>query len=384
MSSQLVLAPTGHPGVPADTVILTVEVEAQNCIVPDGSTVAKHLEELKSDGLTVPISRLVAYAGIHYRGTAKDYWRIGDGRACIQGAWQDICNWNPHSEVDSAGKSRLVFNVNKNSRRQANLAEVMAVGVGLVVATKIYDMPYRFWRPTPGLLRYDFRGPAAGGAELQLEVRGRSGGKLGNAQEEVHRKFGENPSMARQLGAIFATRTSADVSYPDLILLDPKKDGLSAQLQHQQYRSLLEHYAFFFLGQGFTDFGDRLRTLASVSDTEFDLFLANGDDLLRKARVKRVSFRVESYTFSGTAFQGVAWPRHIAPPTPDVDFSSGCFYFGIWTKAVDALCEGQLEDLADMTTAEEIYVDGAKVYIILDDATALAWAPTNEQLMRMA
>jgi hypothetical protein len=220
--------------------------------------------------------------------------------------------------------------------------------------------------------------------DLRVEARGRFEGKLGGAKAEVRKKFGSNTSFARQLGVIFSPRTSLIGSFPDIILLDPESDGMPDESAHREYRSLLLHYVHFFSRQNFDDFACRLTTLAQASDEDFEGYLQNGDDDLRRARVKRTAFHLENEEFVGTAWGGVAWPAGLGGGAGlDVDFSAGCFYWGIWTKVLSALREGQLQDIVNMDAREETYVDRLRVYIVLDDATALAWAPTEEELLAM-
>lgn len=383
MSSRLVLAPTKHPPVPEQEVRLTVAVDSTTCGAPTDPGILGRLQQYESGGFRVPIARIVAYAGIHYEGEAQDHWGVGEGRARIQSAWQDICNWNPRAELDRTSAPRLVFDQRPNSRRQANFSEVIAVGAGLVVAAAFYEMPYRFWRPTPGLSPYDFRAPGPAGMELQLEVRGRFEGNLGDAKAQVRKKFGANAFLARQLGVIFAPRTDVEASHPDLTLLDPENNGMPAATAKQDLRALLLHYVPFFARQNFDDFADRLRALAALPDADFDAYLNQGDPVLRAARVRRTAFRFEGEEFVGTAWSGVAWPKGLIELQTDVDLSSGCFYWGIWTRVLDALREGQLQDIADMETSVGTYTEGQLIYVLLDDATALAWAPTQEALLAM-
>lgn len=74
MSSRLQLAPTDHPQVPEDEVIFTVKVDKTFCNLPSDGYLIKRLEGLESNGMIAPISRIVAYSGLQYRGAARDYW----------------------------------------------------------------------------------------------------------------------------------------------------------------------------------------------------------------------------------------------------------------------------------------------------------------------
>ncbi len=382
MSSRLTLAPSKHPSVPESTVRLRVDVDESTCATsPD---IDRKLAGYKLSGFNVPISRIVAYAGIHYDGEAQDYWDIGQARAQIQSAWQDICNWEPRRELDSNGIGRLAFSQCVNSRRQANFSEVIAVGAGLAVGAIFYDLPYRFWRPTPGLSPYDFRAPGPNGSEIQLEVRGRFDGQgIAQAKQQVRAKFGASANLAHQLGVIFTPHTEVDSTAVDVILVDPESDGAVDMASHRELRALLHHYAPFFARQNFGDFAKRLTELAEATDPEFAVYLAQGDTTLRNASVKRTTFRFDAAEFVGTAFDGIAWPRALAPVSTDIDFSTGAFYWGVWIAIVDALRNGHLRDLADMKVTAGTFVQGRCVYILLDDGTALAWAPTREELFNM-
>jgi len=381
MSTRLILAPS-HPPLPEQIVCLSVEVDKTTC--QTDPTIDEKLSCYEREGISVPISEIVVHAGIHYEGEAQDYWGIGRECAQIQSAWQDICNWEPRSETDAKGVSRLVFTKRENSRRQANFSEVIAVGAGLVVGVRFFNRSYRFWRPTPGLSTYDFWAPGPEGSELQLEVRGRfAGDNIGTAKAQVRKKFGETATLSRQLGVIFAPRVDVNTPNVDIVLVDPEKDGLPAMDSHREFRALLLHYIPFFARQNFTEFANRLKKLAESSNNEFAAYVASGDDVLRNARVKRTTFQFEGAEFVGTAWEGLAWPTALAPRIEEIDFSKGFFYWGIWTAVLESLREGQLGDLVDMNVTVGTYVHEHRIYVLLDDATALAWVPTMNDLLDM-
>jgi hypothetical protein len=383
MCGSLHLAPTGHPQVPDDVVTLSVSVDYLHCGPCPDANIQQYLSNYQQNGIQVPISRIVAYSGIHYRNEAIDHWNIGSGRAEMQNAWQDISNWQPYFQTDSNGISRLVFVRPQNSRRQANFTETVGVGVGLFIATRFFNTPYRFWSPTPGLSRYDYRAFPGSHMEYQLEARGRFAGNLGNAKTEVWEKFGQNASLSRQLAVIFCPRENLNSSHTDVILLDPIKNDVMNNTEYKNYRSILKHYSYFFARQNFHAFSNRLYEIARSNDEIFSVYLKLGDDELRKSLAKRVTFEVSNYNFQGTAWKGFAWPFYLSRKLKQFDFSTGFFYWGIWNSVIEYLREGRIPEIVEMTTFEQIEVAGKRIYMVLDDATALAWAPTMKDLLEM-
>jgi hypothetical protein len=383
MCGSLHLAPTGHPQVPDDIVNLTVDVDTSHCGTPISQTVQDVLAQYQQHGIQVPVSRIVAYSGIHYRGEAVDHWNIGSGRAEMQNAWQDINNRNPHCITDSQGNLRLLFDSSTNSRRQANFTETVGVGVGLFIATRFFNTPYRYWSPTPALSRYDYRAFPGSHMEFQLEARGRFAGNLGSAKSDVWDKFGQNANLSRQLAVIFCPRENLNSSHTDVILLDPTKNGAKNNTEYQNYRSILKHYCYFFARQNFHAFANRLYAIAQSNNDDFLAYLKVGDDKLRKSLAKRVTFEVSNYSFQGTAWKGFAWPFYLSRKLKQFDFSTGFFYWGIWNSVIEYLREGRIPELEEMITFEQIEVVGKRIYMVLDDATALAWAPTIKDLLEM-
>lgn len=375
----MTLAPSGHPPVPSDVVHFEVEVDAKVCGWPSDPELGSKLSQLHRTGLELRIGQIVAYAGLHYQDEAQDHWKIGAGRARIQSAWQDLCNWSPDVALRGRdGKPKLVLAERKNARRKGIISEVLGVGVGLGLAIHLYDLPYRFWSPSPGLAPHDFSAPASNGGAIRLEARGRfARNNWEAAKAQVRKKFGQT-NFTSAVGVIFAPRATPNTRSRDITVMDP--DGPGEKESHARLRALLRHYAPFFRMQGFGEFATRILEIASLAEQEFTEYLQHGDARLRRGVFKRTGFSFRNAEFEGTAYEGIAWPRHLT----NFDGSeAGCFYWGLWTNVIEAIREGELESVAEMVVTEEVVRVGNTVYITLADGTALAWAPDLQTLLGM-
>lgn len=391
MSNKLVLAPTGHPAVPPDEVLIEIEVDYSRC-QPSIGPVKKALDNLNSSHLNVSISQIIAYAGTHYRGAASDHWGIGIPRAEIQRAWENILSWKPTRQLRTHDKAaKLVLADLNNSRDKALVSEVLAVGVGLIAARHVYDIPYRFWSPTPGLSRTDFKAPNLGG-EVHLEVRGRFDRKhLDSAKNGIYDKFGLTPTISGQLGAIYCPRTTPNVRTADLILIDP--DGTSDQYDsHSRLRALLRHYAPFYTKQGYNAFGGRLIDLSESETSIFENYLSAGDDGLRSLsgirNSWRTSFLLDNYKFIGTSWEASAVPAPTLFNESEAPYESGVLYWAIWEPIHNALVSGDLESIATAELSNYVLPADREngkfgTYIGLEDGTAIAWARKLEELMAL-
>lgn len=392
MSSPLVLAPTGHPPVPSDQVLIEVEVDYSRCGTPSSSE-KKTLDDLDKNGLSISISQIVAYAGTQYRGAALDHWGVGTRRAEIQRAWENILSWKPRCEVRAKDKiSKLVFDDLKNSRDKALLSEILAIGVGLIAASRVYKIPYKYWYPTPGLSRTDFMAPRLNG-HVHLEVRGRFDRKnFKSAIEAVWDKFGSTPSIANELGAVFFPRSTPNVRTPDLILLDP--EGPARLVEREEFfRALLWHYSDFYIKQGYDSFGGRLVELAQAGEREFNAYLHGGDEVLKLLGGQFGSWRT-SFTLEGEFFIGTAWEASAVPhieaffTSAETHYSSGFLVWAIWEPIHGAIIEGDLERVASAELNSFVIPgdpDNGQLgaYVGLEDGTTIAWARNLDDLVSL-
>ena len=366
------------PPIPEDHVRVDIEVDRQRCgtIRPD---VDQRLTDFEQHGLNVPISRLIAYSGIHSMGAVTDFWGRGIDVAQIHTTWSELAHCNPGAVPHRRTRKRkLVVDPGPNPRIAAFRSEMLGVGMALYIATRLYELPYRFWHPT-GLARWDLEGPARNGGRVKIEARARlnrSGWK--RAIQEVHAKFPPGGDFATAAGIIFAPRTTANTRNADVMIVDP--EGTERGTGHRDdLRALLLHYAPFFEVQGIRRVSYRLRQLSSASRREFDQYLRSGDAELKSVRFHRTFFRTDAGIFLGTAWQGTGWPPWLAHAT-DFRPATGVFYWGLWEAVIQALREGRLEDVSTMGVRETLSRLRSNVFILLSDATALAWAPSEGQL----
>ncbi len=170
--------------------------------------------------------------------------------------------------------------------------------------------------------------------------------------------------------------------------MDPVLDN-SPQPQSQRLRNIVRHYIpFFERQQGLNDnnftrrFAARLRELAEADESTFQNYLHNGDAALRydKRGEKpwRTYVRYDGQQFYGTALNGYAWPIEIAgrKPVP----GQGAYYFALWEPVIEALRDGRIHDLLEMDVTPGTTQHNGRVFVLLEDGIALAWAPSEDQL----
>jgi len=378
--------------VPHDSVLVEVEVSDSRC-APVAADIKKRLQDLENAGLEISIAKIVAFASKHFFDAFIDYWNAGDNVAQIQTAWQNIAVWRPTKEVRRKDRiSKLVVADRSNSREKARVSEILAVGVGLIAATRVYELPYRFWHPTPGLARTDYTAPLLGTGPVHLEVRGRFDRRnWRSAQGQIWEKFGATPTMSSHLGAIYAPRTTANTRSSDLILLDPSGDHHDVAAE-DSYRAILRHYAPFFAHQGFLALGARLFELATASPEELAEYLRRGDETLRALRDRRRAYRT-SFSIGAERFVGTAWQADLIPAhrhaEAQQEYAAGYVIWGIWEPLFDALVNGNIDAIAGAELEEWTLAPASErgdvwaTYTVLEDGTALAWAPTIDHLLTL-
>ena len=328
------------------------------------------------------IGELVGRSNLHFAHS------LGD---CVQGeeedrmrlAWHILSGWQMTAMQHHANPQRTVLVVadQTNSRIVALRSEILAFGVALEIAIRLYQIPYAFWEATPGLQPYDMSANDAGGNEIAVEARGRINRRhMQSAIAQVHQKF-PMANFSRSAGVIFFPRTSNRGRLSDIIVLDP--DGKAGRHPpSSRYRKLLRHYVPFFNAQGgpVRSFGSRLQEISVSPEHEFRAYLQRGDSILSGDSVRRghAGFDWNGIHYVGTFFKDIAWPKWLtgfARPG-----SNGVFFWGLASHVVDALQSGRVETLNFANDPAQIKRVRATMSIILADMTALIWAPTLEEL----
>jgi hypothetical protein len=156
-------------------------------------------------------------------------------------------DWNLHAEVHALTPTRAVLVVDEqpNSRLSVTRSEILAFGIGLEVASRIYDIEYALWEGSPGLSLHDIQTFNATGGLIRVELRGRINRQnMTSAVAEVHEKFATG-DFSSAAGVIVFPRTTNGSRSAEIMILDPDgdrpNDRASARL-----RILLRHYAPFF------------------------------------------------------------------------------------------------------------------------------------------
>ena len=387
MSYPINFGPITVPSIPIDDVKIEVELDLSLACSPN---LVNRLSAIQSNGITVPISKIVAFSALHFHGAVYDFHKIGLNRSAIKLAWEDIASWRPRAVIRSRGKtSKLTFVQMGNSRVQALVTEIVGVGVGLVAASHVFQIPFRLWYPTPKLGPTDFCAPYLDG-EVHLECRGRfQRGGWENAKQQVYKKFLGPNSYHSQLGTLFSLNTTPNSRKPDLVLIDPPGEVLVLDRFHA-YRAILKHYAPFFGAQGKFEFANRLQIVSEFDNYDFEKYLSEGDESLYRMRgwgSGRTSFTLGSVKFWGTAWKADSLPFNVFyGDNPDAKQKSGYAFFGLAKSIILCLAKGELENLVDAQITpwqqrDEVAMSSA--YYVFEDGTAIAWAPSIEALLEL-
>ncbi len=369
------------PEIRSDLVHFVVEIDRSRCLtIP--AALETRLREFERDGLELPLDRIITHAGIELVGSVVDYWQRGEDSARVKRVWDDLSQWRPRCVPHpTTGQPRLVVTPPANPNERVAGTRRWGVGVGLLVATRLYGIPYRFWHAT-GFARHDLEAPAAGGGIIKVEVRARvDRNNWREAKDAMFGKLSSPADFATAAGILFAPRTTSRPSSADILIVDPRGDNVDST-DHPMLRALLQHYAPFFEHQaGFPPcarFARCLRELAGADRSAFQDYLARGDNKLRAEQPFRTSFWFGEHHFLGTAYYGSAWPEAMTGVVAEP--GRGAFYWALWGEVILALQEGRLQDIADMTIQAGSRRFGDRVFVLVDDGTALAWAPSKESL----
>lgn len=381
MAKPIQIFPLGLPSPSNDIVHFRIAVPPMPCLLSPGSPLAK-LYDLQTNGISLPISKIVVYAGMHFANTTSRYGGVTAPQAMTTLAWTLLSAWNPQAVSLRSGVKKMVVEKLDNSRLQGTASELFAVGVGLHLAKELYSVPFRLWSPSSGLASYDYWTYAPGGGKIRLEVRGRFNGRnVPSAVGQIEKKFKGSNNYSKALGVIFSPKDHLSPRAPDVWLIDPDNDPKEPPSPTNDYRMLLMHYAPFFELQGFYEFADRMRSLAGASERVFREYLAHGDGALDQGLNYRTSFNVGGSRFMGTAFYGTRWPDVIVG-APKKDFEGGAFMWGLHQEVITALKRGDLERVLRMRVSEFFLHNGPYVNFVFDDGSALAWAPNVKSLLK--
>jgi hypothetical protein len=173
--------------VPIASVHFNVEVDRSRCATTSAEIDAR-LIALETFGMTMTIVEVIVRAGMHFAGAVMDR---GEGfeAAQIRKAWDFLMDWNLRAELHqtTVGRTVLVVNEQENARLSATRSEILAFGIGLEVASRMYDIEYALWEGSPGLSLHDIQTVSAAGGVIQVELRGRINRKgMRSAVDEVY------------------------------------------------------------------------------------------------------------------------------------------------------------------------------------------------------
>lgn len=327
------------PEPPEAPICFQVDVNREQCGNIAEET-EEHLRGFETNGLEITCSELIATAGAHFRDGAIDFGGLGSASAEFQRAWDNLAHCDPKPVYNQKlGKNRLVV-------------------------TKSLNNP-------------DFKAYDKDNNLVRIEVRGRFGRNHWKAAvQKTQEKLKNHSDFNKAIGVLFAPRVSAVTGAADIEIIDPVGEHMITQ-NHPRLRGVLCHYAPFFDRQGYTEFGARLRQLSSADDERFAPYLNAGDPLLRDKNIRthRTFFRYNDQRFEGTAWNDTAWPSALTGV--DIPRNKGCFYWALWDEVIRALKEGRLGDIADMEVRPEVFRFKDRVLVLMQDASALAWVPTE-------
>lgn len=361
--------------VPIATVHFNVEVDRSRCATTSPEIDAR-LTTLEADGLSMTVVEIVVRAGMHFAGAVMDR---GEGFevAQIRKAWDFLMDWNLRAEVHATTPTRTVLVVDEqtNARLSATRSEILAFGIGLEVASRIYDIEYSLWEGSPGLSLHDIQTYNDAGGLIQVELRGRINRKsMTTAVAEVYDKFATG-NFSSAAGVIVFPRTTNGSRSAEIMILDPDGDRPNERAS-ARLRILLRHYAPFFYYQGgvVRRFGERMREISLSPDGEFEAYLVNGDATLIRSttRAGRVGFTESGVLYVGTIWEGVYWPEWLTGVrTPS---AGGFFFWGLRKGIVEAIRRGRLTELIDLHLDTKVVSETERLIVTLEDGTCLIWA----------
>lgn len=278
------------------------------------------------------------------------------------------------------GRKVLTIAKQPNSRLLAVRTEIISVGIGLEIGIRMFGIPYPFWDATAGLQPFDLYTYDAQGNVIAVETRGRTdrNGWV-NAVEQIHTKF-KAPNFSRAAGIIFFPRTTNRGRTSDILIIDPAGEA-SSKSPNQRYRSLLRHYAPFFIAQGnlIRPFGERLREIAEYPEQAFEDYLGRGTPTSGSPiRQGHSGFTIRGERYVGTFWDDVVWPywlTGIRAPS-----NGGVFFWGLALEVVERLRTGQIKSLEFPPEETTVKKTDSQMIIIFSDRTVLAWAPSQKFL----
>lgn len=383
--------------VPSNQVHFTIQVEREACLItgrPIPPKLCAALNRLELSGLSTTIPELYFSAACLYQRSGQPV-----GTEDLKMAASCFQTWTFRREVDPFNQQpRLIATPPANDTLQTLGTTLLGVAVGLEVACKLYSLDRVSWDITRCNKTFDYIAidPSTGGT-IEVEVRARMNRNnwaeaVAQSEEKLRKK---NPrTFANASAVLFAPRSAmpkGPTRTKDILIMDPSGDETTqARGSISQWRNILRHYAPIFermSGRNETNFirrfAARLRELSESNDEILQHYLAAGDAQLQYdqrglEKPWRSFFRFNGQRFCGTAFEGDRWPVEIAGEAPQS--TGGMFYFGLWQQIIEALRDGRLNEIAEMkVTSGQISFKG-KVFVLLSDGVALAWAPNQDAL----
>ena len=369
-------------GQPSDDIVhFQVEVDRSRCMPVDPAIDAR-LQNLETSGLSLRISGIVARSAIHFIGSVLD---AGEGYevARVRLAWHILMDWQMNAVPHRWNPKRTVLTIatQPNSRLLALRTEIISMGIALEIGIRMFGIPYPFWDATAGLQPYDLHAYDPLGNLIAVEARGRTDRNgCKTAVQQIYRKF-KTPNFSQAAGIVFFPRTTNKGRASDIMVIDPEGEA-PRRHPNQRYRSLLRHYAPFFISQGnlIRRFGDTLRAIAEHSEREFENYLANGipsgDSPFRRGH-SGFTFRGERYV--GTFWDDVVWPEWLTGIRSPA--RGGVFFWGLARNVIDSLRTGQIRQLEFPPEETVVKKSDSQVTIAFSDRTIVAWAPSSNMLI---
>lgn len=360
--------------------------------------ILKRLENLTDSGLFISLSEIVVSARVFFSGSPDDNLSPEElNELCNHIIWGILRFTKPEVKTNKKNIPKLQLTGSNESRLQAFISEILAIGIGLVAASYIYDIPFFSWKSLPKLQRMDFDAISLNGFSVRLEVKGRSDRRnLSSAKSETKfkiKKDKEDKNISQPdyyAGLTFLLENNINSNGTQLYFTDPPGvRTTNADFLIQNFRNILKHFASFFTEQGFIDFANRLITISDSSIDKFYFYLENGDtDLLKLLPHKsyRTTYKIknsqngESFAFKGTAFEGWKWPSYQTIISLE-KIHKGYFFWGLWSPIFNCLVDGELDKIRTMQIkSQTMYLD-PYIYILLPNGFILIWSPTIDELI---
>lgn len=350
------------PPLNNDMVKFDVDVDNSACGSSLDKEIVSRLTDLEKNGIETTISTIVGFSSLYFVGIRQVANNRADSLFRLKEAWNRLSSWGLKSE-----NNKLVFNDNNHPGERQKTSELAAIGVGLLCARLIYNVPLRYWVPT-NQGRFDYHAPTSTSHAFKVEVRGRFDRKNWKAAcEEVRKKIGTAGDYRNAAGIVFAPRTSSKTRTADIQIMDPVGNDRSFGKYFRE-RSILQHYAHYCLTRGSIEFGRTLADIAEASDFDIEKYQETGIDGFKTKSLFSDRFDLFGQEYHGVTIRIRPWDsvlQHLRKKKPNIQTSY--LFDGIDVRILEFLRTGKLHSITNLEARTDIQVTDYAVRMLTED-----------------